>query len=193
MFSILPTEMNLNRRKLEKGLAGLLEEIINMRTDAVKEGGSKYYGNDLLGLMLAAARKDTASVGGKVHFGMQALIGECKTFFFAGHETTASLLTWALMFLGTHTEWQDQARKEVMDLCKDGCPPNLETINKMKVVSGCLNCTLCSTMFNSLPIIQHEHFNSRCSGIFYFTYEVYQYMKSYSCMLFAGNYCCRLA
>ena len=32
----------------------------------------------------------------------QQIIDECLTFLFAGHETTSSLLSWAMYFIGKH-------------------------------------------------------------------------------------------
>jgi cytokinin trans-hydroxylase len=58
---------------------------------------------------------------------------ECKTFFFAGHDTSALLLTWALMLLATHPEWQDRARAEVARVCGDD-PPSYDDLSKLTVV-----------------------------------------------------------
>jgi cytochrome P450 len=66
-----------------------LKEIIQSRKDMVKQTNISH-GNDLLGLMLDATTKETNIKGGNVHFGMQALMDNCKTFFIAGHETTSS-------------------------------------------------------------------------------------------------------
>lgn len=38
---------------------------------------------------------------------------ECKTFFFGGHETTALALSWTLLMLAAHPDWQDALREEV--------------------------------------------------------------------------------
>ncbi len=94
------------------------------------------YGNDLLGLMLTATSQKTQDVkGGKVHFGMQQLMDNCKTFFFAGYETTATLLTWTMMLLASHTTWQECARAEVIDVCGDGDHPfNADMLDKLKMV-----------------------------------------------------------
>ncbi len=44
------------------------------------KGANISYGNDLLGLMLNATIEETTIKGGKVRFGMQALIDNCKIF-----------------------------------------------------------------------------------------------------------------
>ena len=41
---------------------------------------------------------------------------ECKTFYFAGQETTNNLLTWSVFLLSIHTDWQEKARQEVLSL-----------------------------------------------------------------------------
>jgi PHYB activation tagged suppressor 1 len=99
--------------------------------------GKVPYGNDLLGLMLLAfdqnKEKDTKM---NKHESLQALVDECKTFFAAGSETVASLLTWTLLLLAEYSEWQDSARIEILELC-GGNINNLDAsmISKMKIVS----------------------------------------------------------
>lgn len=41
------------------------------------------------------------------------VLGNSATLLLAGHETTASLVTWTVYLLGTHSFWQEQARAEV--------------------------------------------------------------------------------
>ncbi|KAK6155710.1 hypothetical protein DH2020_009958 [Rehmannia glutinosa] len=48
------------------------------------------------------------------------LVDECKTFFFGGHETTALALTWTLLLLGLHPEWQEELREEIKHVVGDG-------------------------------------------------------------------------
>ncbi|GAA0147968.1 oxygenase [Lithospermum erythrorhizon] len=67
---------------------------------------------DLLGMLLAQDNnKGTLS--------SRDLVDECKTFFFAGHETTALSLTWSLLLLAVHPEWQDKLREEIKEVVGD--------------------------------------------------------------------------
>jgi PHYB activation tagged suppressor 1 len=67
--------------------------------------------------------------------GMDEIIDECKTFYFAGHDTTAHLLTWAMFLLGTHPEWQQRLREEVLRECGGtGTPLHADALNKLKLV-----------------------------------------------------------
>ena len=59
---------------------------------------------------------------------------ECKLFYFAGTETTAVLLTWTIVVLSMHPEWQDQARDEVLEVFGQN-NPDLSGVSRLKVVS----------------------------------------------------------
>ena len=64
---------------------------------------------------------------------MNEIIDECKTFFFAGHETTSHLLTWTIFLLSTNPEWQEKLRDEVMRECGVETP-NADNLTKLKLV-----------------------------------------------------------
>ena len=106
----------------------MLVQVIQSRLGS--EGS--LYGNDLLGLMLEACIP--TEHGGKqqqISLSMDEIIHECKTFFFAGHETTALLLTWTVFLLSVYPEWQERLRKEVLrEFGKDN--PSGDNLSKLK-------------------------------------------------------------
>ena len=63
---------------------------------------------------------------------------ECKTFFFAGQDTTSHLLTWTMFLLSRYPEWQEKLREEVLRECGDAVP-NPDTVSKLKLVSKTIN------------------------------------------------------
>eukprot|EP01018_Ginkgo_biloba_P017167 Gb_41653 [translate_table: standard] len=140
-FRFLPTRKNLRGQKLDKEIQRSLRQLIFNRENNVKMGEQDNYGTDLLGLMMAANKKDLT--GGKQHLTMsiQDIVDNCKTFFFAGHETTSLLLAWTMILLGIYTDWQERARKEVFDFCNKE-HPNAEVLGRLKVVNMIIHETL---------------------------------------------------
>ncbi len=88
---ILPTPLNTKILMTQIGISRSLKKIIQAQKYMVNMTKNASYGNDLLGLMLTRTSQKTQDVkGGKVHFGMQQLMDNCKTFFLARCETTVS-------------------------------------------------------------------------------------------------------
>jgi len=138
-FRFLPTRKNRQRWKLEKEIRKCMSQVIEARerTADIEESGS--YGTDLLGLMMSAKNK---RVGGKlqdVRMTTEEIIDECKTFYFAGHETTSILLTWTIILLGMHQDWQDRGRKEVLEVCGKNAVPDADSVNHLKIVGMIVN------------------------------------------------------
>ena len=131
-FRYLPTKKNMRVWKLDKEVRSTLTGIIENRLAAKDKAG---YGNDLLGLMLEACAPEH---GGDQLLSMDEIIDECKTFFFAGQETTSHLLTWVMFLLSTHPEWQDKLRAEVLRECGGGRDrrraPTHDMLSKLKLV-----------------------------------------------------------
>ncbi|CAM6033945.1 unnamed protein product [Sphagnum compactum] len=147
--SLLPTPLNIQILKTQMTIS--MRDIIQSRRDMVNQAKNTSHGIDLLGLMLTAASEEIALKGGKAQFGMQALIDNCKTFFLAGHETTATLLTRTMMLLASHTTWQESAREEVTRVCGRGNRSiDTDMLNKLKTLNMILNESL--RLFSPLAI-----------------------------------------
>lgn len=117
----------------------MLMEIIESRKDCVEIGRTNSYGNDLLGILLDEMRmmKEKKKSNNGFNLNLQLIMDECKTFFFAGHETTALLLTWTLMLLASNPTWQEKVREEVKEVCNNGGIPSYEHLSKLTIVSSC--------------------------------------------------------
>ncbi|RHN51734.1 putative cytochrome P450 [Medicago truncatula] len=103
----------IEAKKLGKEIDKLLLCVIETR----KESREKKHGReDLLDLLL-----NENQVDGKYgkRLSTKQLVDECKTFFFAGHETTALAISWTLMLLAMHEDWQNQLRDEIREVVGD--------------------------------------------------------------------------
>ncbi|XVF85762.1 hypothetical protein PTKIN_Ptkin17bG0143200 [Pterospermum kingtungense] len=125
----LRTQDDTESEKLEEGIRNSIMQMIRKREEDTATGQSNNY-NDFLGSLMKAHHDadKTKSIS------IDDLIDECKTFYFAGHETTASSLTWTIFLLATHTEWQDKARAEVLELIGRR-NPTADTITKLKNIN----------------------------------------------------------
>ncbi|KAL6203062.1 hypothetical protein ACLB2K_026766 [Fragaria x ananassa] len=63
------------------------------------------------------------------------------TFYFAGQETTNSVLSWIILLPAQHPYWQEEARKEVLQLFGNQTP-NYDGLAKLKTMSMIMNETL---------------------------------------------------
>ncbi|XP_022734586.1 cytokinin hydroxylase-like [Durio zibethinus] len=102
----------LEAKKLGREIDQLLLSIIDNRRKSW-DGSPQI---DLLGFLMEGNRVD-----GRVGKSLTAreIVDECKTFFFAGHETTALALTWTLLLLAMHPDWQSQLREEIRQVIGD--------------------------------------------------------------------------
>ena len=121
-------------KKIDNELRSILKKIINKRVRAMEEGESSE--DDLLGVLLDSNFKEIQRLGNKRNSGMSVedVIAECKLFYFAGQETTGITLTWTMVMLSKHPEWQDRAREEVLSVFGKH-KPEFERLNELKIVS----------------------------------------------------------
>lgn len=89
-FRFLPTKMNKMRWRLEKETRDSIRMIIE--TNCKTSGNSK----NLISLLMSGS-----SIMEELGPGLdiEEVIDECKTFYFAGKETTANAVTWAVLLL----------------------------------------------------------------------------------------------
>lgn len=103
---------------------------------------------DLLGLMIQASDSSPHS-----SITVNDIVEECKSFFFAGNQTTSNLLTWTTVLLAMHPQWQLQARAEVLRVCGSRDIPTKDDVVKLKTVSyvstKIMFCLFSSFLFHS--------------------------------------------
>ncbi|CAN6289570.1 unnamed protein product [Urochloa humidicola] len=133
-YLYLPTKNNRRMHEINNEVSSLLRGLIEKRMRAMKEGesGSK---DDLLGLLLESNMRHTEEHGQSSQ-GMttEDVVEECKLFYFAGMETTSVLLTWTMVLLSMHPEWQDRAREEVLGLLGRN-NPEYDGLSRLKTVT----------------------------------------------------------
>lgn len=132
------SRFGVNRQvmELKKEVEESLQRLVEARRGSASMGRSCSYGHDLLGLLLAESEKL-----GATPFTSQELIDQCKTFFFAGQDTTCTLLTWTTMLLALHPEWQRRARDEVLAVCGGGLPDS-NSLQNLKIMGMILKESL---------------------------------------------------
>ena len=92
--------------------------------------------NDIASAVIAA--RDPATGDGFTH---EELIDQLGVFFLAGHETTASALTWAVFLLAMHEPTRERMRAEVDTVVGDG-PVTIEHTKKLTFVRTMFRETL---------------------------------------------------
>ncbi|KAJ8525886.1 hypothetical protein K7X08_005249 [Anisodus acutangulus] len=89
--------------------------ILKQREYKVKAGQSDNFGGDFLGSLLEGHH----NADKEVRISVDEIIEERKSFYFAGHKTVTSLLSWSMYLLAVHTDWQEkQERKFLNSLAK---------------------------------------------------------------------------
>ncbi|KAJ8638978.1 hypothetical protein MRB53_015672 [Persea americana] len=133
----VPTKKNKRRLYLDNEIKSTLRDLIHRKEEAMKMGESS--NDDLLGLLLQSTDCNEGGTNSKnIRLTIDEVIEECKLFYFAGHETTSVWLTWTMVVLAMHPNWQERAREEVLQICGKNTP-KFESTNQLKIVTMILN------------------------------------------------------
>ncbi|MFN9960406.1 MAG: cytochrome P450, partial [bacterium] len=107
----------------------LYEAIAERRAQPAEERG-----DDILSLLLDARDEDGQPLTDN------ELRDELITLLVAGHETTATALSWALYWLASQPETQDRLRQEVQDArSAPEAPPDLAAVPKLPYLQAVCN------------------------------------------------------
>ena len=110
----------------------LLREAMDGRRNAVQSGKMTSYGNDLLGRMLTAAKEGWDE--NTAEFNLGSVLNNCRLFYFAGQETVANTTGFAMLMLAENPEWQERARKEVLEVVGEEEYYHVSVLSRLKVV-----------------------------------------------------------
>lgn len=109
--------------------------IVTARFDAFHAGEPAQH-RDILQSLVEAKHPETGA-----HFTLKELMDQVATIFLAGHETSASTMTWALYLLAECAHIQDRARIEVAQIAGEG-PFTAAMLKDMPVVRNVFKETL---------------------------------------------------
>jgi cytochrome P450 len=114
----LPTRRNLQAKHAVRELTLIIDRIIQQRRDSNDDAG------DLLSLLIHAQDEDGSRMT------TQQLRDEALTLFLAGHETTASTLSWTWMLLA-QTPRVEQTLHAELDTVLNGRAPTLDDLPRL--------------------------------------------------------------
>lgn len=134
---IYKTRDDIESDKLVQVIHAAILEIIKKREAKMVPGVVDSLGSDFLGLVL----KSHHDAGVEDRISVQDLVDECKTMYFAGQETTNSMLAWTFFLLALHTDWQEKARNEVLQTCGHNYPSS-DDFAKLKTMALIINESL---------------------------------------------------
>ncbi|KAL2519232.1 Cytochrome [Abeliophyllum distichum] len=134
---IFRTEYDIESDRIVQSLRDSIMAIVKNREEKVMTGEADNFGSDFLGSLLKVHHDSDK----KNRISVDDVIDECKVFYIAGHETTSSLLSWTSLLLAIHPDWQEKARKEVLELYGKENPTS-EGLARMKIVTMIINESL---------------------------------------------------
>ncbi|XP_004295658.1 PREDICTED: secologanin synthase-like [Fragaria vesca subsp. vesca] len=136
---LFKTSDEVEAEKLEKEIRKTILEIVKKRENkAVAQQDELNFGGDFLGLLLKDHHVDSND---RYRFTIDDIIDQCKALYFAGQETTNGSLSWTVFLLALHQDWQEEARKEVLQLFGKQ-NPNIDGISRLKTMNMIINESL---------------------------------------------------
>ncbi|KAH6685067.1 cytochrome P450 [Plectosphaerella plurivora] len=151
---LFPWRMNDVFNHLTSSLSDLCRPMVQEKRQAIQNDKDNHF--DILSLLI-----------GTGNLSDEALKDQLLTFLAAGHETTASALSWACYLLAKHPEIQEQLRKEV----RGNLPKNISTENQaelagvleqLPILNGIMHETL--RLYPTVPLTLREALRDTAIG-----------------------------
>ncbi|KAK1399218.1 Secologanin synthase [Heracleum sosnowskyi] len=134
-WRFLPTRRNMRLKEINSQLKCLFTDIIKKREYTMNVGEDDN-GDNFLSLLMRSNQKAIQENGDNKNLGLNTseIIEECKTFYFAGQEGISTLLTWTMIMLSNHSNWQVRAREEVLQVFGTQ-KPDYDGLSRLKIVT----------------------------------------------------------
>ncbi|PVD32570.1 hypothetical protein C0Q70_08011 [Pomacea canaliculata] len=152
LYRYIPNEDNKMFRKSLKCLHDLIQTIISRKRKSLesKQSAGEDHKPDLLEILLSASDVETG-----FGFSEKQLRDHSMTFLIAGHETSATGLSWILLCLSQHPHIQHKARQEVLSVLPPrGQPITPQHLDQLAYVTCVVKETL--RLYPPVPTIMRE-------------------------------------
>ncbi|KAK6161468.1 hypothetical protein DH2020_004849 [Rehmannia glutinosa] len=133
-----PTKKNRRAKEIDKYVRASFTSMINQRLEK-RKAGVEHANQDLLDLFMQELYDGENLNDGDRQRIIDDIIGQCKIFFYAGYETNSNLLTWTMVMLSAHQDWQARAREEAVQVLGNKKEITYEDLGKLKIATMILN------------------------------------------------------
>ncbi|XP_068669472.1 cytochrome P450 714C2-like [Aristolochia californica] len=140
----IPKKSNREAWRLDKEIRLSIIKVIKER-----ENRKEAVARDLLQVILNSVRDGYISK----RMARSFIIDNCKTVYFAGHETSATTVAWVLLLLAKHPKWQERVRAEIQEVF-NGRASDADMTSKMKVLTMIIHETM--RLYPVALLIQRE-------------------------------------
>jgi cytochrome P450 len=131
----MPRGHRRQTRKTAQTIRYLIGELTASRMQAIAKGTAP---DDLATKIITL--KDPVTGDG---FSTDEMIDQVAIFFLAGHETSASALSWALYLLATHPDWQEKLAAEAHQVLGDAPDvPEFSVMSRLRITRDVFRETL---------------------------------------------------
>ncbi|KAK6161478.1 hypothetical protein DH2020_004859 [Rehmannia glutinosa] len=127
-----PTKKNRRAKEIDKYVRASFTSMINQRLEK-RKAGAEHANQDLLYLFMQELYDGENLNDGDRQRIIDDIIGQCKIFFYAGYETNSNLLTWTMVMLSAHQDWQARAREEAVQVLRNKNEITYEDLGKLKI------------------------------------------------------------
>ncbi|KAK0467030.1 cytochrome P450 [Desarmillaria tabescens] len=124
------TELLDSMHRIRKISRQILSEKVKDLEESGISANDMHAKKDIMSLLMRARASETGQRGYAMNDNI--MVDQVLTFLGAGHETTASGLTWTLWLLANNKEYQSRLREEVTPVFQENPRPDYRTLNGLE-------------------------------------------------------------